>query len=594
MGSFSIWIVSLILLVALTLLITDRVPVDRTSIGIMVALALSGVLTPQEAVAGFANPAVITVAAMFLISRGLIRTGAVEFVAASVLRFSRGNRMVAVAVILFVVAGASAFINNTPVVVLFIPIVLSLSCEYDMSPSKLLIPVSYASILAGTCTLIGTSTNIIVSDLSAAYGFGKLGMFELASLGVPIALVGLIFILLLSDRMMPGRTAPICELKDREDKRYLAELLVPENSTLIGQEPVAFFESQFTTLVPIEIVRASRIADPFRQHVTMEAQDILLVKGSADDLVAILQSNNVELPHSEDGIEFGPGTENDLIVELIVPPHSSFLRHGLLSTNLGDDPDVHIIAIKSRRLHYTEQKIQNVKLRLGDILLVRCSRKKLEQLRRGNDFIIVEDIHHAIIDKSKVRWALLIFGGVIVATTFGLADIMVCALTGVLLMVITRCFQLRDAYRSLEPDVLLLIVGTIALGNAMAKTGASQLYAESFLDLFKGSEPGLVLAGFILLTSICSQILSNNATAVLLLPIAISTALALGVNPKPFIIGVCFGASACFATPIGYQTNLLVYGPGGYRFSDYLKLGLPLNFLVIAMGALFIPVIWPF
>ena len=233
-------------------------------------------------------------------------------------------------------------------------------------------------------------------------------------------------------------------------------------------------------------------------------------------------------------------------------------------------------------------------MRLGDIILVRCNRKKLEQLRKGNDFIIIEDIHHAIIDKSKVRWALVIFGGVVTAATFGIADIMVCALAGVLLMVITRCFHLRDAYRSLEPDVLLLIVGTIALGTAMAKTGASELYAESFLSLFKGLSPSMVLAGILLLTSISSQLLSNNATAVLLLPIAISTALALGVSPRPFIIGVCFGASACFATPIGYQTNLLVYGPGGYRFSDYLKMGLPLNIIVIIMGALFIPRIWPF
>jgi len=591
--SVSIWIVSIILLVALTLLITEKAPVDRTAIGIMVALALTGILTPREAVAGFANPAVITVAAMFLISRGLIRTGAVEFVAERVLHLSRGNRNVAAVIILFVVAGASAFINNTPVVVLFIPIVLGLSCDYDMSPSKLLIPVSYASILAGTSTLIGTSTNIIVSDLSAEYGYGALKMFELAILGVPIAIIGIVFLILFGNRLMPDRAAPICEIKDREDKRYLAEFLVTAGSELIGQNPGQFFKSRYKTLVPIEIVRASHIIDPFRQQ-TVQEGDMLLVKGSADDLIGILQSNAVELPHSEDAVDFGPATGEDLIVELIVPPHSSLLHHRLLSTKLQDDSGIHIIAIKSRRLHYAEQKIQNVKLRLGDIILVRCSREKLEHLRKGTDFIIIEDIHHAIIDKSKVKWALFIFGGVVAAATFGLADIMVCALTGVLLMVMTRCFHLRDAYRSLEPDVLLLIIGTIALGTAMAKTGASQLYAESFLSLFKGMMPQLVLAGFLLLTSICSQILSNNATAVLLLPIAISTALALGVNPKPFVIGLCFGASACFATPIGYQTNLLVYGPGGYRFIDYLKMGLPLNVMVIVMGTIFIPMIWPF
>ncbi len=206
----------------------------------MVALALTGILTPQEAVAGFANPAVITVAAMFLISRGLIRTGAVEFIAEKVLHFSRGNRTAAVVIILLVVAGASAFINNTPVVVLFIPIVMGLSCDYEMSPSKLLIPVSYASILAGTCTLIGTSTNIIVSDLSAGYGYGKIKMFELATLGVPIAIVGLVFLILFANRLMPSRTAPICELKDREDKRYLAEFVVSDGSELIGQDPIKY------------------------------------------------------------------------------------------------------------------------------------------------------------------------------------------------------------------------------------------------------------------------------------------------------------------------------------------------------------------
>jgi len=590
----SIWIVSIILLVALILLITEKVPNDRISIGIMVALALSGILTPQEAVAGFANPAVITVAAMFLISRGLIRTGAVEYIVQSVLHLSRGNRTVAVVIVLFVVACASAFINNTPVVVLFIPIVLGLSCDYDMSPSMLLIPVSYASILAGTCTLIGTSTNIIVSDLSVGYGYGKIAMFELATLGVPIAIVGLVFIIVFANRLMPARTAPTCEIKDREDKRYLAELLVAEDSGLIGQDPVQYFTSHYQSLNLIEIVRASRIIDPFRQPVIFQERDMLLVKGSADDLVGILQSKDVELPHSEAVNGFGASIGEDLIVELIVPPHSSLLRHRLLSTNLQDDSGIHIIGIKSRQLHYSVQKIQNVQLRLGDIILVRCSRDKLAQLRKGNDFILVEDVHHAIIDKSKVGWALLIFGGVVTAATVGLADIMVCALTGVLLMVITRCFHLRDAYRYLEPDILLLIIGTIALGTAMAKTGASQLYAESFLSLFEGWGPGIVLGGFIVLTSISSQLLSNNATAVLLLPIAISTALALGVNPKPFIIAVCFGASACFATPIGYQTNLLVYGPGGYRFSDYLKMGLPLNLLVIIMGAIFIPVIWPF
>jgi di/tricarboxylate transporter len=586
--------VSAIFAATLFFLITEKIPVDRTALGIMVALVFAGILTPRQAVAGFANPAVITVAAMFLISRGMIRTGSVGFIAEKVLVLSRGNPNLALIIVLLVVAGASALINNTTVVVLFIPIIMNLTCKYELSPSKYLIPVSYASILAGTCTLIGTSTNIIVSDLSAMHGYGELTMFELSSLGVPIALLGLALIYLMAPRTMPEHVAPVCELQDREDKLYLAELAVPPGSELIGQHPQDVFVKQYPTLKIIEIVRNSKILDPAPgSTLPLAANDILLAKGTATDLVAILRDKAVELPHAEEGLSFGNG-DGSLVVELIVPPQSSLLRERLLSSRLRDDPDVHIIAIKSRGLHYTEQKLQNVRLRVGDIILVRCPAAKLGRLRSGNDFIILEDVHHTIIDKRKARWAVAIFGGVVITATSGLADIMACALAGVFLMASTGCVRLKDAYRSLQPDVLLLIVGTIALGSAMEKTGASRYYADGFLGLFQGAGPRWVLAGFILLASISTQVLSNNATAVLILPIAISTALTLGVDPKPFIIGVCLGASACFATPIGYQTNLLVYGPGGYRFSDYLKLGIPLNLLVIVMGAVFIPMIWSF
>lgn len=588
----AIWMVTAILIIALVLLVSEKISVDRTAIGVMAVLAISGILSPKETVAGFANPAVVTVGAMFLISRGLVRTGAVGYLTEYVLRFSRGNRAIAFITVLFTVGCASAFINNTPVVVLFIPIVMSLSCEYDFSPSKLLIPVSYASILAGTCTLVGTSTNIIVSDLSAFYGYGELRMFELTILGLPIAITGLAFLWLLSNRLMPGHAAPVCDLEEREDKRYLAQFLVPPDSPLIGRDLLPVTQEKYPTLRILEIVRRSRIIIPAGASAVLRKDDLILVKGSADDLVAILQSKLVRLPHSQEDMGFAAGMENDLIVELIVPPQSSVIRDKLLSTSLHGDPDIQIIAIKSRRLHYSEQKIQNVTLRIGDIILVRCSAKKLDQVRSSGDYIIIEDVHHTIIDKSKARLAFLIFAGMIVSATTGLADIMTCALTGVFLMAVSGCVSLRDAYRALEPEVLLLIISMIALGTAMAKTGATRLYAEHFLMLFQGSSPEFVLFGIILLTSISTQILSNNATAVLLLPIAISTAVTLGVNPKPFIIGICFGASACFATPLGYQTNLLVYGPGGYRFSDYLKMGIPLNILVILMGSVFIPFIW--
>jgi di/tricarboxylate transporter len=586
-------LVTLILGATLILLISEKISVDKTAIGIMVVLALAKILTPREAVSGFANPAVITVAAMFLLSRGLIRTGAVGFVTGWVMRFSKGNQTYATLLIFVTVAFASAFINNTPVVVLFIPIVMALSCKCDFSPSKLLIPLSYVSILAGTSTLIGTSTNIIVSDLAATYGFEELTMFELGKIGVPIAIVGMVFLLVIAPRLMPARTAPVCDLEHGKAKRYIAELIVPAGSPLVGVDNITALADKELGLNVIEIFRQNHVLDPARSRATVQPADILLVKGSAEDLLTSLKNQVLELAHGEEDMTFGGGLKDDLIIELIVPPASRLLRSPLLSTVLQHDPDIRIIAIRSRRSHYTYRKIQKVRLKIGDVILIRCPRNKVSKIRNSTDFVVIEDIHHAMIDKEKAGIAASIFTGVVAAASLGLADIMVCSLAGVLLMTLTHCFSLKDAYRSLQSEVLLLIVGTIALGLAMQKTGATTLYANLYLDLFQGMRPELVLVGIIVLTSICTHILSNNATAVLLLPIAISTAVTLGVDPKPFIVGVCFGASACYATPIGYQTNLLVYSPGGYRFSDYIKLGLPLNLLVIILASVLIPMVWP-
>ncbi len=589
----SIAVVTIILVLTLILLISERLPVDLTAIGLMVALSATGILTPAEAVAGFASPAVLTVAAMFLVSRGMIRTGAVGFIGQRVIDLSRGNTSLAMLMVLLIVALSSAFINNTPVVVLFIPIVLSLSCELGFSPSKFLIPISYASILAGTSTLIGTSTNIIVSDLSARHGYGPLGMFELTILGLPIAVTGIGFLLYAAPRLMPSNQMPVCEMKNEHRKRYLAELMVPKDSWLVGIKAGQAFAEQHPGIEVLELIRYSHIFYPDRDPVNIAPDDLLLIKGSASDLIEILHSDGIALPMAANGFDFGVGDNGSIVVELIIPPQSSLVGARLLESRLSRDPNIHIIAIQRRGLHYTEQKLQDVRLKNGDILLIWCPERHLDNLRAEADLIIVEDVHHELVHKRKAHMAFAIFGGMILAASAGLADIMLCAMTAVLLMLLTGCLQLRDAYRGIQSNVLLLIVGTFALGAAMEKSGASSFYAEAIINLLSGSGPWVVLVGIMLLTSLSTQILSNNATAILILPIAISAAVELGVDPKPFIIAVCFGASACFATPIGYQTNLLVYGPGGYRFSDFLKLGIPLNLIVLLFSALLIPVFWP-
>jgi di/tricarboxylate transporter len=589
-----IWIISAILLLTLYLLITEKISVDLTAIGIIVLLVVTRILTPTEAIGGFANPAVITVGAMFVVSKGMMRTGGVEFLGRKIIKAADGNYKLALIIILISVAISSAFINNTPVVILFIPVVMTMCCEFGLSPSKFLIPVSYVSILAGTCTLIGTSTNIIISDLSVSFGYDGLSMFELTPLGVPLAIAGIIFLYFAAPKVLPALANPICQLQDSTHRQYLAELKISEKSNFIGKSPDEIFGEKYPSINVIELIKKSYIYHPKRDKMVITAEDILLVKGSLNDLVAILHNEAVELPTSEKDLVLGAQKDAPIVVELIISPHSTLRGQKLEKTSLAKDPDMNIIAVKRTNLHMTERQIHDVRLRTGDILLIWCHESKLESIRSGTEFIVIEDVYEELVHKRKAWWSIINFICMIVTATLGLADIMTCALTAAFLMIITGCLQMRDAYRALQGDVLLLIAGTIALGVAMQKTGASRLYAETFLSFFAGSSPTMVLGAIILLTSFCTQLLSNNATAVLLLPIAISTAVGIGVDPKPFIVGICFGASACFATPMGYQTNLMVYGPGGYSFMDYMKLGVPLNLFVVVASTLIIPLLWPF
>lgn len=590
----AIAIVTTILIAAMLLLITEWLPVDLTSIGIIVLLAAAGILTPTEAIGGFASPAVVTVGAMFLISRGMIRTGAVDYISQAVMQHAKGSPVRVSLLVLVIVGVSSAFINNTPVVVLFIPIVLSLSCELNFSPSKLLMPISYASILAGTCTLIGTSTNIIISDMSTSHGFGPIGMFELSRLGVPIAALGILYLVFAAPKRLPDLHSAVCETRDDAHRRYLAEIQVPRGSRLVDEKPVEYFAENFPGMEVLELIRYSHVFYPDRDEVAIAPDDILLVKGTANDMVAILHDDFIELPLAASSRDPDIDSKESLIVELIITPQSSLLGERLGSSRFAKDPDIRVIAIKRRELHYDESQVKEVRLKIGDILLAHLPESSLERLRNERDFIVIEDIHHKIVQKRLAKRAFLIFGAMVVAAGTGLADILVCSLAAAFVMVVTGCLQLRKIYASMDSRVLLIIVAMMALSTALTKTGASELYAKTFLSLFSGMAPAYVLSGLILLTSISTHVLSNNATAILLFPIAISAAQNLGTDPRPFIVAVCFGASACFAAPIGYQTNLLVYGPGGYRFSDYLKLGMPLNLLVFLAGSLFIPRLWPF
>ena len=530
-----ILIVSVILILTFVLLMTEKIPIDLTALGIIVSLMVTGVLTLPEALQGFANQAVITVGALFIVSKAMMRTGALEFLTEKIIDFSKGSSNRVMITTLLIVAFCSAFINNTPVVVLYIAILMSVCCKYGLSPSKFMIPVSYASILAGTCTLIGTSTNILVSELSAGNGYGALTMFELSSLGVPIALLGIGFILFGAPRVLPGHAAPVCELQDSEHRKYLAEFLVKEGSRIIGKNPILFFEEEGFSIEVLEAIRKGSIYYLERRTFSATEGDILLVRGSANDLVSVLGDGLFELPYGEKETLSFDVHGGSLIVELVVPPQSSVMGAKISNAELNLDPEVQIIAVRRREVHYTRQKLSTLRLTVGDMLLIHCPEDHLDQIRSADDFIILEDVHRQIIFKKKAPLALGAFLTMIAAATSGIADIGVCAVTAAFVMLLGGCLPLREAYHSLDVRVLLIIIGTLALGFAMQKTGTDRFYAHAFMTLFKGQSPTVVLSAFILLTSICTHLLSNNATAVLLIPIGISVALTLGVSPKPFI-----------------------------------------------------------
>jgi di/tricarboxylate transporter len=589
-----ILLVSLLLVVTIYLLVTEKIPLDLTAMGIIVVLMVTGILTPQEALAGFSNSAVIVIASLFILSRGLIQTGALMFVSDKLIEHTQGNSRRILLISMLGVAIPSAFINNTPVVVLFISIIMGVCCEYGLSPSKFLIPISYSSIVGGMCTLLGTSTNLVVSDLSSLYGYGAIRMFELSPVGVPVAITTIVFLYFAAPRFMPEHKAPICELREKDAPRYLAELIVSADSRLIGQEPLAFFSRKHPGIDIFEVVRGQLIYFPERTDITIIENDILLVRGSASDLINLLSTKIVELPYKADEADFKAQYDTSIIVELIVTPQSRLRGENPIRSNVQKELGIQIIAVRRGVLHYSRQKLADLVLLTGDTLLIQCTRDKLDELRANTDIIVLDDVHHKIIIKRKAPLALAIFLGMVATAASGLADITISAVTAVFLMLVSRCVHLRDAYRAVNAHVLLVIVGALALGAAMEKTGTARFYVESLLVPFQVKNPAVILGALILFACIITELMSNTAAAVLLLPIAVSTASFLGVNAKPFIIGVCFGASCGFAMPIGYQTHLLVYGPGGYRLSDFLKLGIPLDLMVSAICTVMIPFFWPF
>ena len=577
------------LLLTVILFVTDRVRTDIVGLMIVVVLGALGILEPKTLLLGFSNEALVTIAAMFVLSAALMRSGLVRALGGKLAEFSRGSPVRFMIMALSAVCFMSAFINNTPVVVVFIPAVLTVCARLGASPSKFLMPISFASMLGGSCTLIGTSSNILIASYAAGIDF-EVGMFEFTGVGVVIVLVGMSYLLLFSWRLLPNHTTIASTLSADEAKEYITQVSLGPDSDLIGKN-LAETPLASAGIKVAELIRGDRVQRLEAEMPLIEG-DVLLIRGELNKILELDRQHSISITPDlqEDGSEV-KRVEMTLF-ELMVAPESPLIGQSCRQLGLRQRFDVSVFALQRRGRHH-QREIADLELKMGDILLVRGRSEALENLRRKNEFILLEGVHDEVIEPHKAPLALGTILLVVLLAATGLAPISVLALGGAAFLVISGVLTARDAYSSIDWSVLVLIAGMIALGTAMDQTGALEIAAEQLYMVTGGWGPNATLWVFYFMAAVLSLLILNKPAAVLCAPLGIELADKLGCNPEPFIMAVAFAASTAMATPMGYQTNLLVYGPGGYNYRDFVFFGLPLNILVGVVACLLIPVIWP-
>lgn len=588
-----------LLVFAIISFVTEKLPIDVTAFLIFSAVVLVGTLsgstslpTFNEALQVFTNPAPLTIAGMFIISAALERNGALELIAHALKNLPLlGYRSF---MLLFVlgVALASAFTNNTPVVVIFLPIVLGLSRQMKIPASKLLIPLSYASIFGGTCTLVGTSTNILMSGILKTNDQPLLGMFELSVIGVPLLFIGTGYLILFGKKILPLRETLISILSEEERKEYITEAYVRKDSKLIGQTLHGSGLLKHHGIRVLEIIRNGIALDVDSTHLPLQESDRIILACRPSGAIEAHHLKGISLP-GEMGESLETITADEgAVVEGIIGPTSNLIGKTIREINFRQRYRMILLAIH-RKGKNVREKLETLTFEFGDTLLMMGTDMAIQKLRTHHDIILLD--HPPLLARSK-RGKIPIVVGVIVAiittVSFHLLPIAAAVLTGITILFITGCINPKDGYAAIEWRLLVLIYGMLSLGIALEKSGAGSLISETLSRI--SDNPYLILAIIYLATSLLTEFMSNNATVVLMAPIALQIAATVGVDPRPFIIIICIAASASFSTPIGYQTNTYVYGVGGYRFSDFIKVGVPLDLLYFIGSLVLIPQFFPF
>jgi di/tricarboxylate transporter len=594
-------VVFAIILLALVSFATEPVPVDITAIGVMVALmlvppvsaALTSVgllsapietITPEQGISGFSSAATVTVLAMFILSEGVQRTGVVQILGTKISSLTGDDESKQLGAIIGLVGPISGFINNTAAVAILLPMVTDLAERGRTSPSKLLMPLSFASMFGGMLTLIGTSTNILASQLSERLGVGAFSMFEFTQLGLVVSLVGTVYLLTVGRYLIPERIKPQIDLTEEfEMADYLTEVTVRADSPLVGQQvQTALVETEFD----VDLIQLIRDDEVFLEPLgpkQIQPGDVFAIRTDRNTLVEMLDVEGLDLVPEvvvdEAELEAAGGGQN--LVEVVVAPGSSLVGESLASASFRQRYDATVLALR-RGGELIRRRMDNIPLRVGDTLLVQATTQSIERLDQNRNFIVAQEIERHDFRESKIPVAVGIVAVVVGLAALDFVPIVVSALAGALAMVATGCLKPTEIYDAVQWDVIFLLAGVIPLGIAMEQTGAAALLAE-FVVMTAEFLPLLAVLGvFYVVTALLTNVVSNNASVVLMIPVAFEAAQTLGASAFAFILAVTFAASTAFMTPVGYQTNLFVYGPGGYRFTDYMRVGAPLQ-LVFAV-----------
>jgi len=590
--TFAIALTFIILIITFIIFALDIWPIDFVAFAVMGTILVLGPIlnvTPEEAISGFSNPATITVLAMFILSGGVRRTGMINLLAQRMVQFAGDSQLKQLVTVMLVVSPISAFINNTAAVAILIPSVITLAREHQQAPSKLLIPLSFFSQLAGVVTLIGTSTNILASNLLGHAGYYEFSMFEFAGTGLMVFATGSLYLLAFSPKLLPERRVETIMAEDYRMKEYLSDVVVMKNSPLIGQTLLKSGLRETHDIHVFEIIRhGEKLAHPLRDQVFQE-NDVLLIRVDTSQLFKIKQMAGLAI-EPERQYHSNLESEKRHLLEVVIGSNSDLIEETIRSSNFRYHYNCTVIAIRKQGT-VIRDKLNRVKLGFGDTLLLRGTEPALAQIKREPSFIATEAVKLEEFRTDKIMMAMIIIIGVVIGAVTGV-PILITALVGCVLMVLTGCLTMHEVHESIRWDVIFLLAGVIPLGLAMENTGGAQLLADLVAISAHYLPPILVLTNFYLVSAVMTAVISNNATVVVLVPVAIATAETLGLDARSFVLAIMFAASNSFATPVGYQTNTMVYGPGGYRFLDFTKIGLPLNLLLAIATPLYIYLFW--